>query len=107
MNIDNIIIGTPIVSLEDLDILPEENTITFSFDEIKNDDGDVFLPAVLVKAGLFNSTSEIRRINKDRVKSKKIKDPDSRNLWRNIDRPEFTQFKIGKKVFWLAVGDIH
>lgn len=98
--IDNIVIGKPLVELEKLGVLEEENTVFISF----NEDGTIFLPAALKQAGVFNSTSEIRQINKQREQSNKIKDDKERILWRNISEPEMTRFKIGKKIFWLIVG---
>lgn len=107
MALDNIVIGKPVdgLTLEQLGILPEEKTLHFSFEEVQNDKGDVFLPALLVKAGLVKSTSEVRRINVDRLKSEKIIDPREKDLWRNLDGFEFTRFKIGKNVFWLIIGE--
>lgn len=105
MTPDNIIIGTPVCSEEELDILSEEETVRFNFDELRNEDGDVFLPNLLVKVGLFESTSQIRRLNKDRSTSKKIVDPNEKDLWRKLEDLEFTHFKIGRKVFWLCVGE--
>ena len=103
--IDNVVIGQPLVSLEKLGVEEGENTVHFSFDEVTNDQGNVFLPHLLVKLGIFQSTSQARQINTQRQKSSKFnKDPDQ-NLWRNIERPEFTNFKIGKRVFWLIVGE--
>ena len=101
--IDNIVIGEPLVSLESLGVLPDENTVHLPFHDIENE-GEVFLPGVLAHVGLFKSTSQIRQINKQRMKSDKIKDPLSQNLWRTITKPEMTHFKVGKKVFWLIVG---
>ena len=102
---ENVVIGEPLVPLEDLGVLEEEETIRFTFEEVTNDQGNVFLPHLLVNIGLFKSTSECRNINKQRQKSSKFnKDPDQ-NLWRNIERPEFTRFKVGKRVFWLIVGE--
>jgi hypothetical protein len=103
--IDNIVIGTPLVSLEALGVDDSETTVFFTFDEVQNEDGEVFLPALLKQAGLFQSTSQVRQVNKQRIKSTKITDELSRNLWRNLDGPEFTHFKIGKQVFWLIVGE--
>ena len=105
--IDNLIIGELVEGLTPLDlgIGKEETTVTVSKE--KAIELELFLPRLFVHAGLFKNTSEVKRIHNDRIKSTKIKDPDSRNLWRTLDKPEFTQFKIGKKVFWLAVGDIH
>ncbi len=104
-NIDNIIIGTPIqgISLDDLGIGREEATVCIGMSEARQ--MELFLPRLLVHAGLFKSTSEVRRISKDRKNSKKITDPLSRDLWRTVDKPEFTYFKIGKRVFWLIVGE--
>lgn len=102
---DNVVIGQPLVPLEKLGISKREETQFFSFDDLRNDQGNVFLPHLLVKLGVFKSTSECRKINEQRQKSSKFnKDPDQL-LWRNIDKPEFTNFKIGKKVFWLVVGE--
>jgi hypothetical protein len=105
MSIDNIIIGTPIVPLELLGIDEEETTLRFSMEELKDENGRIFLPRVLVRAGIFKSTTEIKRISKQRMDSKKLKDPLQKNLWRNLEAPEFTPFKIGKNVFWLIVGE--
>lgn len=102
---ENIIIGEPLVTLDLLGITEEERTDFFSFEDVRNDQGNVFLPHILVKIGVFKSTSECRKINEQRQASSKFnKDPDQ-NLWRNIERPEFTNFKIGKKVFWLVAGE--
>jgi len=103
--IDNLIIGNLVEGLSPLDlgIGKEETTITIGVREAT--EMELFLPRLLVHAGLFKTTSEVKRIHNDRIKSTKIKDKDSRDLWRTLDKPEFTQFKIGKKVFWLAVGD--
>ena len=103
--IDNIVIGEPLVSLDSLGVSKREHTVRFSFEDVTNDQGNVFLPHVLVKNGIFKSTSECRNINNQRLKSSKFnKDPDQ-DLWRNLTRPEFTNFKIGKRVFWLIVGE--
>lgn len=103
--IDNVVIGEPLVSLDRLGVSKRENTVRFTFEDVTNDQGNVFLPHVLVKIGLFKSSSECRNINNQRQKSSKFnKDPDQ-NLWRTIERPEFTNFKVGKRVFWLIVGE--
>lgn len=103
--IDNVVIGEPLVPLEDLGVLEDEETVRFTFAGLTNSQGNVFLPHILVNVGVFKSTSECRNINKQRQKSSKFnKDPDQ-DLWRNIERPEFTRFKIGKRVFWLIVGE--
>ncbi len=102
--IDNIIIGVPIADLDAMGILPDDNTVRLSFDEVTNDKGNVFLPAVLKTVGVFDSTSQAKQVNEQRKKSDKITDPLSKNIWRNIEGPEFTYFKIGKRVFWLLVG---
>lgn len=104
--IDNLIIGKLVEGLtpEDLGISGEEITKTISIN--KAIELELFLPRILVTAGLFKNTSEVRRISNDREKSTKIKDPAERNLWRTLERPEMTHLKIGKKVFWLIVGDL-
>ena len=105
--IDNLVIGEPVegLTLGDLGIGKEETTQTIDVQTAR--DMELFLPRLLVQAGVFNTTSEIKRIAKDRDKSTKIKDPDSRHLWRTLARPEMTHFKIGKKIFWLIVGDLN
>lgn len=104
--IDNIIVGTLVDGLTpfDLGVLPSEENFRISMESAKS--GNMFLPPLLVAAGLFKSTSEIKKIAAVRATSKKIPDDDSRLLWRNITKPEVTHFKIGKKSFWLLVGDL-
>lgn len=102
---NNVVIGEPLVSLEALGVEETETIVRFSFDEVTNDQGNVFLPHLLKTLGVFNSTNECRRINEQRQKSSKFNKDPNLNLWRNINRPEFTNFKIGKKVFWLIVGE--
>ena len=94
--IENIVVGEPLVPLASLGIEPSENT------DFVND-GPRFLPSLLVHVGLFKTTSEIHRINKQR-EHLIAKDP-RLNLWREILEPEFTEFKIGKRHFWLVVGE--
>jgi hypothetical protein len=105
--IDNLVIGKPVegLTLDDLGIGKEETTVTIDVQTAR--DMELFLPRLLVHVGLFKTTSEVKRIDKDRRNSTKIKDPLSRNLWRTLDKPEMTHFKIGKKVFWLIVGDLN
>ena len=102
---DNIVIGTPLVPLEDLGVEETETVLEISLEDATNDQGNVFLPHILVQVGVFNSTSECRKINQQRQKSSKFNKDADQNLWRNIERPEFTRFKIGKRVFWLIVGE--
>lgn len=105
MNVDNIIIGTLLVPEIDLGIDHSEDSIRFSFQQAQNANNDLFLPAILVKTHLFKSTSEIRQINKQRQKNNKFKNDPNQNLWRIINRPELTRFKIGKRIFWLIIGE--
>lgn len=96
MSIDNIVVGKPFSSLESLGIEPREHTVFV--------DGPLWLPSLLVKLGLFKSTSEISRINKQR---KHLIAKDSNlDLWRLLKKPELTEFKVGKRYFWLLVGDL-
>ena len=106
-NLDNLVIGNLIegVTLEMLGVTPSETTVHITEQEAA--DLNFFLPKILVQAGVFKSTSQVKDIHKVRSKSDKIKCPDEKNLWRNLDRPEMTRFKIGKKLFWLIVGDIN
>ena len=108
MTLDNIIIGDLVEGLTELQvgISSSEDTIRLSVADAENDNGDLFLPHILKIIGLFKSTGDIRRINDQRLKSDKFKNDPDQNLWRKLDRPEVTRFKIGKKVFWLFVGDI-
>ena len=108
MIIDNIIVGTLVdgVTERDLGVLPDEHTIRLSIEEATNEQGKLFLPHILKVAGLFKSTSEIRNINIQRQNQDKFKNNPDQDLWRSIDRPEMTEFKIGKNVFWFIVGEI-
>lgn len=105
-NIDNIVIGNLIegVTLDMLGVIPSEFTVHMTEQEAS--DLNFFLPKILVELGVFKSTSQVKDIHKVRMNSDKIKCPDEKNLWRNVDRPELTRFKVGKKLFWLIVGDI-
>lgn len=100
--VDNIIIGIPLVNPKKLGIEDDERTTTFSFADIQNDKGEIFLPAVLRKVGIFKSTSEVKNVNKQRTEL--IAKDSNHDLWRNLGNPEFTEFKIGKKIFTLIVG---
>ncbi len=103
--LDNLMIGAPVegITFSELGIGKEETTVTVDLELAK--ELQLFLPRLLVHVGLFKNTSEVKRVNKDREKSTKIKDPASRNLWRTLKGPEMTHFKIGKRNFWLVVGD--
>lgn len=102
---DNIVVGEPLVPLESLGVLSEEKTVRFTFKELHNDNGEVFFPTLLKDLGFFKSTSEIRKINDQRMKNPKFTKDPNLNLWRNLTSPEMTMFKIGKRVFWLIVGE--
>jgi len=107
VQVDNIIVGNLVEGLTEiqLGVLPTEDTIHLSFAQIINDKEELFLPHILKTVGLFKSTGEIRRINQQRLKSEKFKKDPDQNLWRNCMQPEMTSFKIGKKVFWLIIGE--
>lgn len=101
--IDNIVIGELVegVTLEMLGVLPEEVTLQVSEDDAR--EMNFFLPKILADAGVFQNTSEIKRIQKDR--DNMTLPEDERFLWRVLSTPELTKFKVGKKLFWLIVGD--
>ena len=103
--VDNIVIGEPLVDLQLLGVAKTETTVHFTMNELRNDNGDIFLPAVLKQVGFFASTGQVRQINNQRQKNEKFKKDPDQDLWRTIERPEFTEFKIGKRVFWLIVGE--
>ena len=73
--VENIVLGTPIVPLEDLGVTPDEITTFIDFEEIENEDGEVFLPVLLKHCGVFESTSKVKQAHLQRIKSTKIKDP--------------------------------
>lgn len=103
--IENIVVGTPLVSLELLGVSKKEETVFLSIEEASNDKGEIFLPSILKELGFFKSTGQVRQINKQRQQNEKFKKDADQNLWRNVIRPEFTEFKIGKRVFWFIMGE--
>jgi len=106
-NIDNIIIGQLVegVTLQDLGVEPSENCVMLS--EAVAADLGFFLPKILVHVGLFESANKVKQIHSQRQHSKKLPDDNERILWRTLDKPELSQFKIGKQMFWLIVGNIN
>ena len=96
---DNLVEG---VTLENLGCLKDEVTIHISEDDAGK--ANFFLPRLLVTAGVFKNTTEVKRIQKVRDGQANLF-PDERVLWRNLINPELTKFKVGKKLFWLIVGD--
>ena len=100
-----VVIGEPLVSLGALGIEESETVVRFSFKEATNDQGNIFLPHLLIKIGVFDSSNECRRVNVQRQKSSKFNKDSNQNLWRNLEQPEFTEFKIGRKGFCLVVGE--
>ena len=107
MLIDNIIVGNLVEGLTEtqIGISSDEDTVRLSFDQAKNQSGELFLPHILKTVGLFKSTGEIRKINEQRLKNDKFRNDLDQDLWRNCTHPEMTSFKIGKKVFWLIIGE--
>lgn len=101
--IDNIVIGNLVegLTLDMLGVTDDEVTIYISEDDACV--ANFFLPRLLCDAGVFPTTSEIRRIQKDRDKMSLC--DDERIIWRNLANPELTRFKVGKKLFWIIVGD--
>lgn len=102
--IDNIVIGNLVegVTLEMLGVLDDEVTLHISEQDAR--DMNFFLPKILADLGVFQNTSEIKRIQKDRDNMMHLPE-DERFFWRVLTDPELTRFKVGKKLFWLIVGD--
>ena len=102
--IDNIVIGNLVegVTLEMLGVLDDEVTIHIS--EADALDMNLFLPKMLATAGVFQNTSEVKRLQKVRDTMTKLNE-DERVLWRTMTTPELTRFKVGKKLFWVIMGD--
>mgnify|MGYP000041013689 CR=1 FL=1 len=102
--IDKIVIGELVegVTLDMLVVCDDEVRLHITEDDAR--DMEFFLPKMLVSIGLFPSTTEIRHIQKVRNGMEHLP-LDERNLWRNLTTPELTKFKIGKKLFWVVMGD--
>lgn len=80
--VNNIIIGKPLVAIEDLGITQNETTVF---------DNERFLPKLLVNHGITFSTNEVRRNRPELV--------------RTLDKPEIFEIKWGKKKVWIIVGE--
>ena len=96
-----IVVGKPICNLESLGVT-EEDTVVFEKEE-------QFLPRILVKHGVFKSTSVVRRHNEARLKNDKVSLDKFQNLWRTVGENgelEMTRFRIGRTVFWIIVGEL-
>jgi hypothetical protein len=101
--IDNIVIGDLVegVTLEMLGVCDDEVTVHITEDDARN--MNFFLPKLLATAGVFQNTTEVKRIQSARDTMGHLCD-DERILWRNVTHPELTKFKVGKKLFWVIVG---
>ncbi len=87
---ENIVIKTPLVPLEALGVLSDEVTVF---------ENELFLPRVLVAYGIYKTTSDVKR---------NIKAFEKRNgfsPWMTLERPMFEYIKVGRKHFWLIVGE--
>lgn len=87
--IENIVIGTPLVSLDTL--LGDERNSNYNWEEVTVYEEERFLPKLLVKYGFTSSVKEIRRNRPDLVIT-----------LENID---FLEIKLGKKKLWVVVGE--
>ena len=76
----NIVIGNPLVTIED--IFGDEKV------EIET---ERFLPKILVKRGIFKSTSQVRKNRPD--------------LGRNLDDIGFEEIKVGKRHLFILIGE--
>ena len=95
----NIVIGTP-PRIEDaadvawldwlpvLGVQPGEHTVF---------ETETHLPRILVKHGLFTSTSKVRKATPAKGQLPFVRD---------LERPELTELKIGHKRVWLIVGEL-
>jgi len=79
---DNIIIGRPLTSIKSHDITESENTV---FEKER------FLPKLLVKYGFFKSISQLRKNRPD--------------LWRELDKVDCEELKIGHRQIYIVVGE--
>lgn len=92
MNIENIVIGKPLIAESKLFASDEKD---WSFNEKKKTfyTQERFLPKILVEIGVYPSISEIRRNRKD--------------LMITLESPTFIdKLKVGKKKYvWILVGE--
>jgi hypothetical protein len=82
MHPENIIIGKPLVDLKTLGVEDSEYTV---FTEER------YLPKLLVQYGFMTSIGEVKRNRPDLV--------------RDLNKTDMEFIKIGKKRFWLIVGE--
>ena len=90
MYVENVVIGSPIVS--------EESMFSTDLDDWFNNErqktvhtDERFLPKILVDIGVVPSINEVRR-NKP-------------NLMRNLGSLDFIEVKWGKRKVWMLVGN--
>lgn len=88
MQPDNIIIKKPLV---DLSVLLGDWNNKIPDGEVNVFEEETFLPKILVKHGFFKSTSQLRKNRPD--------------LWRELNKVDFEELKIGHKRVWLVVGE--
>lgn len=90
--IENIVIGKPIASPEDMFALDEEDWENVEKEKTFFTE-ERFLPKILVELGIYPSVSEIRRNRKD--------------LMMLLDRPMFIdKYKVSKRrTIWILVGE--
>ena len=95
----NIVIGNPprIEGAADVAWLDWLPVLGVQIDEHTVFETETHLPRVLVKHGLFPSTSKVRQAT-----PKKGQLP----FVRDLEGPEFTEVKIGHKRVWLIVGEL-
>ena len=88
--IENIVIGTPLVSIASLLSDGPEDWIQNEYKKTKCT-GNRFLPQILKDIGAVKSTSEIKRNRPD--------------LWVELKDPDCFWIKIGKRRFYVVVGE--
>lgn len=87
--IENIIIGSPLVS--EYILLGDELNPNYNWRDVTVYDNERYLPKLLVNHGIMTSIREVKRNRKD--------------LDYNLDKPDFLELKIGKKKVWIVIGE--
>lgn len=91
MYVENVVIGKPLVSVEELFALNKEDYINNEKEKTYFTE-ERYLPRILVNIGIYPSTSEVRK-NKP-------------NLNIALDKIDFIEIKVSKKrKLYIAIGE--